>query len=211
MRSAWSATRSMSFETLFDVWPNCLLALPTLLATDWMSTFERRGTGTPRIFFRREWPFSTIPPAIPTAVAPTATAGPLTLLAAPLIVPTTPPFPVPFRLAALRLEPALPALRAAPLRLPPRLAAGFFRALPLPDVVREAVDRLLLADVVREAFDRLLVAAFERLRDEALFELPLAAALDLGLGLDPEPLDVARAVLRPLRAAGWLAMLSSPQ
>ena len=205
MRSAWSATRSMSFETLFEVWPNCLLALPTLLATDWMSTFERRGTGTPRIFFRREWLFSTIPPAIPTAVAPTATAGPLTLLAAPLIVPTTPPFPVPFRLAALRLEPALLVLRAAPPRLPPRLAAGFFRALPLP-----VADRL--PDVVREAFDRLLVAAFERLRDEALFELPLAVDLDLGLGLglDPEPLDVARAVLRPLRAAGWLAMLSSP-
>ena len=200
MRSAWSATRSMSFETLFDVWPNCLLALPTLLATDWMSTFERRGTGTPRIFFRREWLFSTIPPAIPTAVAPTATAGPLTLLAAPLIVPTTPPFLVPFRLAALRLELALLVLRAAPLRLPPRLAAGFFRAVPL-------------LDVEREAFDRLLVAAFERLRDEALFELPLAVDLDLdlGFGLDPELLDVARAVLRPLRAAGWLAMLSSPQ
>ena len=214
MRSACSATRSMSFETLFDVWPNCLLALPTLLATDWMSTFETRGTGTPRIFFRREWPFSTIPPAIPTAVAPTATAGPLTLLAAPLIVPTTPPFPVPFRLAALRLEPALPVLRPAPLRLPPRLAAGCFRALPFPDVDREAFD------VDREAFDRLLAAAFGRLRDEALFELgrlrddalfelPLAEDLDLdlGLGFDPEPLDVARVAPRPLRAAGWLAIL----
>ena len=201
MRSAWSPTRSMSFETLFDVWPNCLLALPTLLATDWMSTFERRGTGIPRIFFRREWPFSTIPPAMPTAVAPTATAGPLTLLAAPLIVPTTPPFPVPLRLAALRLELALPVLRAAPPRLPPPLAAGFFRALPLPDEDRPDVDR--------EAVDRLLVAAFERLRVEALFEFPLAVDLDFGLGLDPEPPDVARAVLRPLRAAGWLAMLSS--
>ena len=186
MRSAWSPTRSMSFETLFVVWPNCLLALPTLLATDWRSTFERRGTGIPRTFFRREWPFSTIPPAIPTAVAPTAMAGPLTLLAAPLTVPTTPPFPVPFWLAAVRL------------------AAGFFRAPPFPDVDREAFDRLLVA-----AFDRLLVAAFGRLRDAALFELPL----DLGLGLDlaPEPLDVARVVLFPLREVGWLAILSSPR
>ena len=189
MRSAWSPTRSMSFETFFVVWPNCLLALPTLLATDWMSTFERRGTGIPRIFFRREWPFSTIPPAIPTAVAPTATAGPLTLLAAPLIVPTTPPFPVPLRLAALRLEPALPVLRAAPLRLPPRLAAGFFLAPPLPDVDREALDRLF-------------VAAFERLRGEALFEPPLDLDLGLDLDVDPEPLDVARAVPCPLREAG---------
>jgi len=200
MRSAWSPTRSMSFETLFVVWPNCLLALPTLLATDWRSTFERRGTGTPRIFFRREWPFSTIPPAIPTAVAPTATAGPLTLLAAPLIVPTTPPFPVPFWLAALRLALVLLVRRAVPLRLAAlrlaalRLAAGFFRAPPFPDVDREAVDRLL-------------VAAFGRLRDEALFELPL----DLGLDLDLEPLDVARAVPFPLREVGWLAILSSPR
>jgi hypothetical protein len=133
---------------------------------------------------------STIPPAIPTAVAPTATAGPLTLLAAPLIVPTTPPFPVPFRLAALRLALVLLVRRAVPLRL----AGAFFRGPPLPDVDREA-------------FDRLLVAAFERLRDEALFELPL----DLGLDLDPEPLDAARAVPCPLREAGWLAILSSPR
>ena len=175
MRSAWSPTRSMSFETFFVVWPNCLLALPTLLATDWTSTFEIRGTGIPRIFLRREWLFSTSPPAIPTAVAPTATAGPLTLLAAPLIVPTTPPFPVPFWLAVGL-----------------RLAAGFFRPLALLD---------------REAVDRLLVAAFERLRDEVLPELPLAPGLgldlelDLGLGLARELLDVARAVPCPLREA----------
>ena len=152
MRSAWSPTRSMSFETLFVVWPSCLLALPTLLATDWTSTPERRGSGIPRIFLRREWRLSTIPPAIPTAVAPTATAGPLTLLAAPLTVPTTPPFPVPF----WPVEPLA------------ALAAGFFRHLALLD---------------REAVDRLLVAAFERLRDEALPELPLALGLGLGFGL----------------------------
>ena len=179
MRSAWSPTRSMSFETLFDVWPNCLLALPTLLATDWTSTFERRGTGIPRIFFWREWPFSTRPPAMPTAVAPTAMAGPLTLLAAPLIVPTTPPFPVPFWLAVLRLELLLLLLlRPAPLRL----AAGFFRALALLD---------------REAVVRPLVAAFGRLRDEPL--PALALALDLGLDLGPELLDVARPLPCPLR------------
>ena len=54
MRSAWSPTRSMSLETFFVVWPNCLLALPTLLATDWMSTFEKARNRDPRIFFRRE-------------------------------------------------------------------------------------------------------------------------------------------------------------
>ena len=124
----------------------------------------------------------------PTAVAPTATAGPLTLLAAPLTVPTTPPFPVPFWLAAVRLA----------LVLLVRLAAGFFRAPPLPDVDREA-------------FDRLLVAAFERLRDDALFELPLDLGLGLGLDLDPELLDVARVVPFPLREVGWLAILSSPR
>ena len=172
MRSAWSPTRSMSFETFFVVWPNCLLALPTLLATDWTSTPERRGSGIPRIFLRREWRLSTSPPATPTAVAPTATAGPLTLLAAPLIVPTTPPFPVPFWLAA-----------------PLRLAAGFLRPLALLD--REAVDRLLVA-----AFERLRDEALPAL------PLALDLGLDLGLGLARELLDVARAVPCPLREAG---------
>jgi hypothetical protein len=98
-----------------------------------------------------------------------------------LIVPTTPPLPVPFWLAVLRLalEPELLLLL--------RLAAGFLR---------------------------LLVAAFERVRDEALCALPLVFGLDLGLdlgfGLDPEPLDVARPAPCPLREAGWLAILSSP-
>ena len=167
----------MSFETLFVVWPNCLLALPTLLATDWMSTFDSRGTGIPRIFLRREWLFSASPPASPTAVAPTATAGPLTLVAAPLIVPTSPPFPVPFWLAVLRLE----LLRLAAVL---RLAAGFFRPFALLD---------------REALARALVAAFGRLRDEPLPEL--VRVLELGLGFGPDLLVVARLVLRPLREA----------
>ena len=174
MRSAWSATRSMSLETLFVVLPNCLLALPTFLATDWTSTPDRRGTLIPRTFFRREWPFSTSPPASPTAVAPTATAGPLTLLAAPLIVPTTPPLPEdPFWLAVLRLE-LEPELLL-------RFAAGFLAA----------------------GFLAPFVAALERVPDEVLRELPLALAadLDLGLGLDPELLDVARPAPCPLREA----------
>ena len=107
MRSAWSPTRSRSFETFFVVWPNCLLALPTLLATALTSTSGRlglpieRGTETPRIVFRRSRPLRTSPPATPTAVAPTATAGPLTLVTAPLTVPTTPLFWAPFRLVLL--------------------------------------------------------------------------------------------------------------
>ena len=183
MRSAWSATRSMSLETLFVVLPSCLLALPTFLATDWTSTPDRRGTLIPRTFFRREWPFSMIPPASPTAVAPTATAGPLTLPAAPLIVPTTPPLPVPFWLAVLRLEfePELLLLR--------RFAAGFLR-------------------VPVAAVERVRDEAFERVRDEALCELALALGLALGLdlgfglALDPELPDVARAAPCPLREAG---------
>ena len=114
-----------------------------------------REAGIPRIFLRREWRFSTSPPAIPTAVAPTATAGPLTLLAAPLIVPTTPPFPVPFWLG----------------REPLRLAAGFFRPLALLD--REAVDRLLVA-----AFERLRDEALAALA--LALGLDLGFALDLG-------------------------------
>ena len=110
MRSAWSPTRSMSFDTLFEVLPRCLLALPTLFATDFTSRSERadlaieRGTGTPRIVLRRMRLFSSKPPATPAAAAPTATAGPPALPAAPLRVSTT---PLPFE---------LPRLDEAPLR-----------------------------------------------------------------------------------------------
>ena len=93
MRSAWPPTRSMSFETVFDVSPNCLLALPTLLATDFTSTDGlpiERGTEIPRTVLRLIRLRSTSPPATPTAVAPTASAGPLALSATCLIVPTTP-------------------------------------------------------------------------------------------------------------------------
>jgi hypothetical protein len=50
MRSAWSATRSMSLDTVFVVCPTCLLALPTVFAIDFTSISGRlieRGTGMP--------------------------------------------------------------------------------------------------------------------------------------------------------------------
>ena len=175
----------MSLETFFVVLPSCLLALPTLLATDWTSMPERRGTLIPRTFLRREWLFRTSPPASPTAVAPTATAGPLTLLAAPLIVPTTPPFPVPFWLAVLRLE-LEPELLL-------RLAAGF---LAPPVAAFERVPDVAALERVPD------VPAFERVPDDVLREVPFALAVDLDLGLDPElPLDVARPAPCPLREA----------
>ena len=179
----------MSFETLFVLWPNCLLALPTLLATAWTSTPDIRGTGTPRMVFRREWPLSTSPPASPTAVAPMATAGPLTLLAAPLMVPTTPLPPLPFWLATLR-----PALPPPPLRL----AVVLDRAAPLLDrdalerdlLERALLERALLERPAVEAFgvrDALPVARVERLRDEVP---PLL--VPLFLALDPDVLDEPR-------------------
>ena len=86
----------MFFDTSFYAFPNCLLALPTVFAIDFMSTFERlglpseRGTGTPRIRLRCMRPRISIPPATPTAVTPTATAGPFALPATFLIVPAMP-------------------------------------------------------------------------------------------------------------------------
>lgn len=194
MRSAWSPTRSMSFDTLFDVWPSCLLALPTvfvalptLFATDLTSRSGRlglpieRGTVTPRTFFRRGRFFSARPPAIPAAATPTATAGPRALLAASLIVPTTPsllwlfawlglPPPVLGRDEPLRERDALlrrrvdadvferdepPEERDEPLRDEP-LAV---REVPLAFVFEpELFDELLLLGLLREA-DLLLAIA----------------------------------------------------
>jgi hypothetical protein len=186
----------MSFDTLFVVWPNCLLALPTLLAIFCMSTFERlglRGTGTPRMVFRRLLPLSTSPPATPTAVAPMATAGPLALDAALLTVPTSLPLPDPFRLAVLRLE-AFPL----PLRFDVDFRGVDFRAVglrALPLVEREADERLFDADLERDPLPEARVA---RLREEAL----LALLLDR-----PEPLD--ERVLCPPPDVDLVAMLPS--
>jgi hypothetical protein len=96
----------MSLDTVFEAWPNLLLALPTFLASDPTSRSARldlaieRGSGTPRTFFRRARLLSANPPATPAAAAPTATAGPLALLAAFLSMPTT---PLAFGLVLLRL------------------------------------------------------------------------------------------------------------
>ena len=99
MRSAWSPTFSMSFETFFDVLPSCLLACPSDVASALTSSSEERGSGTPSTFVRRLRLFSASPPATPTAAAPTANAGPLTLpaacaaLLAVLLSVSTTPFP----------------------------------------------------------------------------------------------------------------------
>jgi hypothetical protein len=209
MRSACSPTRSMSFERLFVLCPNSVLALPTRLATALTSAFEtrglpmERGTGTPRIVFRRRRFLSTSPPA--TAVAPTASAAPLPLDTAPLPRPTTPSLPVAVWLRVLRLE-----ARPAPLRPEP-----VFRAIPLlerealvrpPELVFRAV-LLLDRELVRPPVagferDALSEARVERLPDEAPLEVPLA------LALGPDLLDEPR-LLSPLSEVGSAAILSS--
>jgi hypothetical protein len=168
MRSAWSPTRSRSFETVFVVWPNCLLALPTLLAIALTSTSGRlglpseRGTETPRIVFRRSRPLRTRPPATPTAVAPTATAGPLTFVTAPLTLPTTPLLWAAVRLVLvslllLRLEAAFrddPRLRVAAAGLE---RAGFDRDEPLRDERVLEAEEPPAFDLDAEAFDEPLL------------------------------------------------------
>jgi hypothetical protein len=199
MRSAWSPTRSMSFDTFLEVWPNCLLALPTVLATDFTSRSIERGTGTPRMVLRRIRPLSTRPPASPTAAAPTATAGPLALPAVSLIVPTT---PVPFWLALLRLcvlgLVALPPERDEPLlEREPALrlrveAADFERAA-------DGLDR----DEAGLAFAR-DAAGLAFARDAAGFALDAPL---LALVLAPDPFDVELVLLFVLREAGLLVAI----
>jgi hypothetical protein len=197
MRSAWLPTRSMSFDTLFDVSPNCLLALPTLLATFLTSTPERlglRGTGTPRIFFWRLAPLSASPPATAAAVVPMATAGPATLDAALLTVSTT-PLPDPFWLAVLRLD-EFPL----PLRFDVDLRGGDFRAvvlraLELPE--RDADERLLDAVLVRVPPPE---AGFARLREDALLGLLLEREelLDERVLCSPPDVDLVAILSLPL-------------
>lgn len=88
----------MSFETLFVVFPNRLLAPLTDLATDFRSISPidlpiERGTGTPSTRLRENRLFSTRPPATPAAAAPAATAGPFALPAPRFSVLIT-PFPL---------------------------------------------------------------------------------------------------------------------
>src|SRR5215207_4411712 len=125
MRSAWSPALSRSFDTPLLVLANCLLACPTDFAIDFGSTSGRllpieRGNFTPSTVLRRVRALSAMPPAMPTAAAPTATAGPAALPAALFTVPTA-PFPLPLLLLAverertlvLRFEPLLEAREAA--------------------------------------------------------------------------------------------------
>src|SRR5215211_5875639 len=159
----------MSFDTLFAVWPNCLLALPTVLIIDFASRSGRlglpieRGSGTPRTFLRRVRLFSARPPATPAAATPTATAGPPALPAAFLTVPSTP----------LRLW-LFAGLRFAPLPLG--------RDEPLLE--REALAR---ARVDADDFER---DAPSEERVEPLRAAPLDEREDpLALVFEPEPLD----------------------
>ena len=190
MRSAWSPTRSMSFDTVFDVWPTRLLALPAVLAIDFTSSAGRlgllieRGTGTPRTFLRRGRLFSARAPATPAAAAaPTASAGPRALPAAVLTVPTTP--------FVLWLS--------AGLRCPPVLLEREEPLLEREALLRPRVD----ADV------------FERddppeERDEPLRDEPLAVREDpLAFVFEPEPFDELL-LLCPLREADLLLAIPHP-
>jgi hypothetical protein len=177
MRSAWSPARSMSFDTLFDVLANCLLALPTDFTIAWGSTLGRcLGSGTPRTVLRRVRFLITRPPATPAAAAPTATAGPFALLATSLIVSV------------------MPLLLARPFEVA-GVAARLFALLPLARVVRLLP---LAVPVLRVA--RLLELDVLRVCDARFFAV-LGEREALRLAVDPErapvalPPDVARAVL----------------
>jgi hypothetical protein len=162
----------MSLDTVFDVCPSCLLALPTVLTADLTST---SGSFTPSTFVPRdERRLRSTPPATPAAAAPAAMAGPLALLAAALTVPTTPLLLL--ALAELRLPPPPFEREEPPLErdelLLERDAALLERDEPL--VEREL---LLRARVEGDDFERAEppLFAFDA-------ELPLFA-------LDPELLD----------------------
>jgi hypothetical protein len=214
MRSAWSPTRSMSLDTFFEASPNCLLALPTVLATDFASRSARpplrieRGSGTPRTFLGRVRLLSTKPPATPAAPAPMATAGPPALLAAFLSKSTR---PLVFWLVLLR-----------PLLAPPlefdllRLWERRFAPLPLepaePLLEREALLRLRV-----DALLRLRVEADDFERDEPPGErdepLRLVAPPErddpLALGFEREPSDELL-FLCPPRDADLLLAIPHP-
>ena len=123
----------MSFDTLLDVFANCLLALPTDFRIAWGSTVGRcLGTGTPRIVLRRVRLLITRPPATPAAAAPTATAGPFALLATFLTVSVMPLLLLrPFVDAAVAERFARPLFDFAVLRVV-RLVALAFAVLRVP-------------------------------------------------------------------------------
>jgi hypothetical protein len=183
----------MSFDTAFEVSPNLLLALPTLLTNDPTSSSVRlglpieRGSGTPRIFLRRVRLLRAKPPASPAAAAPTATAGPLALPAAVLSVST---MPLAFRLALRCL--LLPPPReldlfapCRPRREPPALGRDSVREPEAPLRRREDGDDFeraappddreeSLRDVEPPERDGALASALEL---EPVDELPLLCLL----------------------------------
>ena len=160
-----------------EVLANCLLAWPTDFAIDLASMSGKllpneRGIFTPRTVLRRVRVLRAMPPAMPTAAAPTATAGPAALPAALFTVSTT-PLPLPLLLAVERervlvlvlvlgLDPFVEAREALVVdrveRVPLFAAAGlravvFFLApgpFRLEDLV-ELLDRFVLLRGVLEA------------------------------------------------------------
>lgn len=88
--------RSTCLQTFFDVLANILLVWPTVLATDPMSRSDKlevereRGSDTPSTCLLRMRFLKANPPAKLATASPAAIAGPLALLAAPLIVSTAP-------------------------------------------------------------------------------------------------------------------------
>lgn len=185
----------MSLDTVFVVWPSCLLALPTDLAIDLRSMsglLRERGTGTPSTFFWRVRERIKSPPATPAtpaAVAPTATAGPLALLATCLTVPTT-PFELSLWLCVLRLGVLrFAAEAAARFELDPLLE----RREPLPADRAFAPDELARVRLfAADAFDDLLLLLDAEPLDDLLFVLLpedfLFAATDIPLRSRTVPL-----------------------
>ena len=166
MRSAWSPARSRSFETFFVAFANRLLACPTDFAIDLASRSGRpfpieRGSVTPRTVLRRIRLLRTIPPAIPAAAAPAATAGPAALLATCLTVSATPP-PLPLLLAVAGV------LRRAVLRV---VVLRFAPLLDARDALLDRVVRLLLLLRAGADFGRAGFLVPEAFRVDALAEL----------------------------------------
>ena len=185
----------MSFDTFFEVWPNCLLAFPTVLAIDARSTSDRlgleieRGSGTPRTFLCRARFLSTSAPAIPAAAVPTAAAGPLALMAAFLRVSTT---AFPLSLTPLRLDP--PPLRGLDLLwvwerrfAPPPLE----REEPLRESAALLRER---AALLRRCFEAVDFERVEPLDDAA----PPERERPLALGFARDPFDEALLFDEPL-------------
>jgi hypothetical protein len=215
----------MSFDTLFEVSPNCLLAFPTVFVSDLTSTTgrlgraSRRGTETPRTFRRLGRLFSASPPATPTAAAPTAIAGRPAFPATFLIRPTTP-----LALCAERLRFELPPLELDFPRLWP------LRELPLelardPLLERELLPLLRLRDEAgrfeRDAADDRVeplafdfeVEGFAAFDERSLLFLVPEAALLSAIAMSPVrglPARLPRSIVRLTRNLRRCAALPRP-